>query len=341
MKDLLDATSDVVVLLADHVGVEDTRSGVERIDGRVDAELGNTARQHGLRVQVSECGGRGGIGQIVGGHVDGLHGGDGALGGGGDTLLHSTHVSGECWLVADGGRDAAEQGGHLGAGLGESENVVDEEQHVLALDVTEVLGNGETGESDTSARSRWLVHLTVDKRHLRAVALQVNDLGGDHLVVEIVALARTLAHACEHRVATVRLGHVVDELHDKHSLADAGAAEQADLATLGVGREQVDDLDARLENLLLDAHRGELGRLGVNGRIGVAHNRTALVNRIADDVHDAAESGRTDRNADRRADVVAALAANKTLRTVHGNCAHRVATCCNFKQQNTLQDKNK
>jgi hypothetical protein len=39
-------------------------------------------------------------------------------------------------------------------------------------------------------------------------------------------------------------GDVVDELHDDDGLADAGAAEQADLAALQVRLEQVDDLDA-------------------------------------------------------------------------------------------------
>jgi hypothetical protein len=55
--------------------------------------------------------------------------------------------------------------------------------------------------------------------------------------------------AAERRQAAVLLGEVVDELLDEDGLADAGAAEQADLAALGVGREQVDDLDARLEHL--------------------------------------------------------------------------------------------
>ena len=38
------------------------------------------------------------------------------------------------------------------------------------------------------------------------------------------------------------LGDVVDELHNKHSLAHTGTAEQADLATTLVGGQQVDDL---------------------------------------------------------------------------------------------------
>ncbi len=161
LQDLLDATCDLVVLLADDVGVHDTGGGVEGVDGGVDPELGDGSRQHGGGVQVSEGRGGGGISQIVSGHVDGLHGGDGALLGGGDALLHATHVSGQGGLVSDGGRDTSEQGGHLGAGLCESEDVVDEEQHVLALLITEILGDGETCESDTGTGAGRLVHLTV------------------------------------------------------------------------------------------------------------------------------------------------------------------------------------
>src|ERR1041385_5433164 len=71
------------------------------------------------------------------------------------------------------------------------------------------------------------------------------------LPIEVVALAATLPDAGEHRQAAVRLGDVVDQLHDGHGLADAGATEQADLAALGVGREQIHDLDAGDEDLSL------------------------------------------------------------------------------------------
>jgi hypothetical protein len=66
----------------------------------------------------------------------------------------------------------------------------------------------------------------------------------DHLVIEVVALAGTFANTGEHRVTAVGTCHVVDQFHDQNGLAHAGAAEQADLAALGVRRQQVDDLDA-------------------------------------------------------------------------------------------------
>ena len=65
----------------------------------------------------------------------------------------------------------------------------------------------------------------------------------DEFVIEVVAFARALANAREYRIAAVRLGDVVDQFLNQYGFADPRAAEQADLAALGVGSEQVDDLD--------------------------------------------------------------------------------------------------
>merc|ERR1719206_1377176 len=154
LQQLLDITGNSVVLGSDDVGVHDSGGGVEGVDGGVDATLGDTAGQHSGGVQVSEGGGRGGVSQVVSGHVDGLHRCDGSLLGGGDTLLHGTHVSGQGGLVTDSRWDTTEQGRHLGTSLSEPEDVVDEEQHVLALLVAEVLSNSQSGQGNTSTGAR-------------------------------------------------------------------------------------------------------------------------------------------------------------------------------------------
>ena len=69
--------------------------------------------------------------------------------------------------------------------------------------------------------------------------------GLGHLHPQVVALAGPLADAGEHRGATEVAGDAGDHLLDEHRLADARAAEQADLAALDVRGEQVDDLQAR------------------------------------------------------------------------------------------------
>lgn len=117
------------MLLADNTGVKHTGGGIKRVDGGVDTQLGDTTGQDSGGVQVSEGGGRGRISQIVSRDVDSLDGSNGTLLGGGNSLLHTTHVDGEGGLVTDGRGDTTKQSRHLRTGLGESENVVDEEQH--------------------------------------------------------------------------------------------------------------------------------------------------------------------------------------------------------------------
>ena len=66
-------------------------------------------------------------------------------------------------------------------------------------------------------------------------------------------------------VAAVLLGEVVDELLNQNGLANAGAAEQARLSATDVGLEQVDGLDAGLEDLGLGGELVETGRCMVDG----------------------------------------------------------------------------
>ena len=135
-------------------------------------------------------------------------------------------LGGERRLVADPRRQPPEQAGHLAARLHEAEDVVHQQQHVLALLVAEIFGDGERGQADAPARAGRLVHLAVDQH------AAVEHAGAAHLDQQLVALARALADAGEHRDALIALDHRVDQLHHQDGLADAGAAEHRRLAAL-------------------------------------------------------------------------------------------------------------
>jgi hypothetical protein len=124
----------------------------------------------------------------------------------------------------------------------EPEDVVDEEQHVLLLHVTEVLGHGQRRQGDPEAHARRLVHLAEAE-------------GG---LLEHAGLSISMRRSVPSRVrsptpantdtppwfwATRRIISVMSTV-----LPTPAPAEQADLAALLVGREQVDDLDAGLEH---------------------------------------------------------------------------------------------
>ncbi len=59
-------------------------------------------------------------------------------------------------------------------------------------------------------------------------------------------------------------------------------------------------------------------------RRDLVDDRAGFVDRLADDVHDAAERLVADRHGDRRARIVDGLAANEAFRNVHGDAAHGV-----------------
>ncbi len=132
LQDPLHLTGDLVMLLADDLRVHETRGGVERVHGRIDALFRDRAVEHGRRVEVGEGRGRRRVGQVIGRHVDGLDRGDRALVGGGDAFLHRAHVGGQRRLVAHGRGNTAQKRRHFGTRLGEAEDVVHEEQHVLS-----------------------------------------------------------------------------------------------------------------------------------------------------------------------------------------------------------------
>jgi hypothetical protein len=77
-------------------GVEHTGLRIKRVDSGVDTKLSNGTRQDSGSIQVSESSGGSRICQIIGGHIDSLHGSDGTLLGGGNTLLpgeyHKTDI---------------------------------------------------------------------------------------------------------------------------------------------------------------------------------------------------------------------------------------------------------
>jgi hypothetical protein len=306
------------VLLAHDVGVEDARRRGERIDRRIEAELGDPALEADRRVEVRERRRGGGVRVVVGGHEDGLQARDRPLARRRDALLQVGHLRRQVGLVTHRRRHPPKKRRDLGASLREAEDVVDEEEEVAALLVAEVLRHGERAEADAEARPRRLVHLAEHERRL------VDDARFVHLADEVVALARALAHPGEDRVAAVLLGDVADELLDDHRLAHAGAAEDADLAALGEWRDEIDDLHARLEDLGLGGLVVEARGLAMDRVARVRVDRALPIDRVAEDVENAPERGRPDRDADRAARRACLGAARDAVGRRHRHRAHPV-----------------
>ena len=247
--------------------------GRQRIDGRIDALFGDLAFQIDEGVEVLEGVGRGRVGRVVGRHVHGLHRCDGPLGRAGDALLQLAHFRGQRRLITDGAGHTAQESRHFRAGLREAEDVVDEQQRVGPGRVAEPFAHRQRRQGHAQTGARRFVHLAEHHGRLRDDrAVGLADLGFLHFEPEIVALARPLADAGKHRVAAVLAGDAGDQFGENDRLAEAGAAEQAGLAAANQRRQQVDDLDARLEQFRLG---GQLDRRAAarRGSSGIPRRR--------------------------------------------------------------------
>lgn len=185
---------------------------------------------------------------------------------------------------------------------------------ILTLLVTEILSNSQTSQGNTGTSSWGLVHLTEHQGDL-GLAVELNDRGLLHFVVQIVTLTGTLADTSENGVTTVGLGDVVDQLLDEDSLADTSTTEQTNLSTTSVGSEKIDDLDTSNQNLSGGGLLDELGGFGVNGQELVGLDGTTLVDGVTSDVDDTAKSSGADGDGNGGAGVGGLRATDETLGT--------------------------
>src|SRR5690625_3793360 len=186
LQNLLDTIYDVVVLLTDVLRVKNTRSRFQWVNRWVEATRGQITSQVRGRIQVREHVGWCRVSVVVRWHVHSLHRGNRVTAGRGNAFLQDTHLVSQVWLVPCRRRHTAQQRRYLHTGLREAENVVNEQQHVLFLDVTEVLGHGQPGQCNTQTDAWWLIHLAADYRGV------FQHVGFVRFNQEVVSFTRTL-----------------------------------------------------------------------------------------------------------------------------------------------------
>ena len=320
LQNALHSTGGFIVLLTHDFRGQDPGGRVQRIHGRVDTQAGDAAVQNRGGIQVGEGGSGGRVCQVVSRHVNGLDGGDGTILGGGDTLLQGTHFRSQGGLVTNGGGHTAQQSGNLGTGLGETEDVVDKQKHILMLHIPEVFCHCQAGKANTHTGSGGLVHLTKDHGGF------ADNTGFGHFVVQVIAFAGTLTNAGEDRIAVVGGGNVVNELLNQNGFADAGTAEQTDLTALCVGADQVNNLDTGFQDLgsgLLFLIRG--GR-AVDGPTLLSLHIRLIVDGLTQQIEYAAQAFIANRNGNGSTGVGYFRTALQAVRGGHGNTADHIVT---------------
>ena len=294
---------------------------------------------------MRESSGRGGIRQIVCRHIDGLYRGNRPFLRGCDSFLHTTHVGGEGGLVSDGRGNTTEKSRYFGTGLRETENVVDKEKYVLSFFVTEVFCDSQSCEGDSSTGTRRFVHLS-EYQCSFGLAVEFDDSGFNHFVVQIVAFSGAFTDTCEYGVTTMGLCDVVlsqlrtrrmyNQFLDKYGFSDTGTAKETNFTASSVWGEEIDDFDTSFENFGSSRLVDEFRCIGVDGEVFSSFNGTTFIDGFTDDIHNTTEcaglwiSMRTDNrtyadgNLDGSASGSDGLTTDKTFGTIHGNTSDGV-----------------
>ena len=239
-----------------------------------------------------------------------------------DAFLQFADFSVEVRLVAHRRRHTTEERGNLRACLHETENVIDEEEHIEVFLVAEIFSDGESREAHAQTGARRLRHLAINERRARLFRVPGNnDATFGHFQPQVVSFARALSHAGEDGDTTVLHRDIVNEFHDENGLAHARAAEEANLAALQIGFDQIDHFNSRLEHFerrgLIFQRRG--GPMNLIMRIAL--NRPKLVHGLAKDVHHAAKRGAANRHGNSRAEVIRLHTSDHSFDGFHSDCA--------------------
>jgi peptide chain release factor 1 len=207
--------------------------------------------------------------------------------------------------------------------LGETENVVNEEQDILSFFVPKIFRDCQTSQGNTSTGSWRLVHLTEDQGDL-GLSIKLNNLSLLHFVVQIVTLTSTLSDTSEDRVTTVSLGNVVDQLLNEHSLSDTSSSEKSNLSSTSIWGKEIDDLDTSDQDFGSGGLISERGCVGVNRELLGVLDGTTLINWVTSNVHNTTERSWTDWHHDGVSSIGCTMATDETLSTIHSNCADNV-----------------
>ena len=145
-------------------------------------------------------------------------------------------------------------------------------------------------------------------------------------MVEVITFPRPLSDTGKHRQAGVLFRDVVDQLKHGNRLAHTGTAEETNLAALGKGTDQVNNLDACFQQVPATGLLFKGRRRSVNRHSFAFADRTLFINGVPQHVHDSTQCRLTNRYADRRVGIRDGETPADTFRGTHGNCSyHAVA----------------
>ena len=109
--------------------------------------------------------------------------------------------------------------------------------------IPEILGHGQRRVTHSESRAGRFIHLAEYEDH------RIENAGLLHFPVDFLPLSATFPNAAEEAHPASLLDSVVDYFHDEDGFAHPSPAEQACFPPSFQGAQDIDDLDARFQDL--------------------------------------------------------------------------------------------
>ncbi len=265
---------------------------------------------------MRECMHRCRIGEIVRRHIHRLNGGDRTRVGVGDALLQLRQFGAHGRLITQARRHLPHQTRHFHAGLDETENIIDQQQHIPMLVIAKILCHCQRCMADAETGAGRFVHLAEHHHHI------LQHTRRFHIPIELFSLATAFPDAAKDAHPLMMPDHVVYHLGEQHGLAYPCPTEQSCLAATLQRGEHIDDLDAGFKYF-------GLGRTPRQGRRCAMHTapfdirrRRQAIDGIAKNVEHAREGCTADRHFQRATGIKHCHAASQPLRRGQRDTAH-------------------
>ena len=136
-------------------------------------------------------------------------------------------------------------------------------------------------------------------------------------------------------------GNVVDQFHDHNGLAHAGAAEHTDLTALGVGADQVDNLDTCFQDLRGCGQFLKRGSRTVNVPALFCFNFRTVIHHVSENVENPAQRFTAHRYGNALSGIRYGHTALQAVCGAHGNAADRIVADMlrNLNRQRMIADR--
>ena len=239
LEDSLDFFGYFIVSFSYSIRIQNQRITLKRIHRRINPLFSDRPVQHDRRIKMRKGRRRSRIRKIICRNIHRLHRSNRPFIRGSNSLLQSSHLTRQGWLISYRRRDSSKQSGHLRSCLSKSEDIINKEQHIFSLFISKVFCHCQSCQSYSRSWTRSFVHLSINHRcfieHPRFL----------HLVIKIVSFSGSFSNSSYYRYSAMLRSNIVNQLHHYDRFSYASPTKKSDFPSFQNWSKQINYLNPR------------------------------------------------------------------------------------------------